>query len=124
MYYCKVAMAFITLLLFAGLAIPSQAQTTWYVDDDAPNDPGPGDPDISDPLEDGTADHPFDAIQVSPDGKILKCDLCDGDPVCVKYCPPRPEHSLPHLPWPAQSCLQYSESHSAGKMNNRKKSEE
>ncbi len=19
-------------------------------------------------------------------GKILKCDLCDGDPVCVKYC--------------------------------------
>jgi carbon-monoxide dehydrogenase iron sulfur subunit len=67
---------------------------------------------------------PFDAIQVSPDGKILKCDLCEGDPVCVKYCPPRPEHSLPHLPWPAQSCLQYSESHSAGKMNNRKKSEE
>ena len=39
------------------------AQTTWYVDDDAPNDPGPGDNSISDPLEDGTAAHPFDMVQ-------------------------------------------------------------
>ncbi|GAG23507.1 unnamed protein product, partial [marine sediment metagenome] len=36
---------------------------TWYVDDDAPNDPGPGDPNVSDPNEDGSAAHPFDAIQ-------------------------------------------------------------
>jgi predicted outer membrane repeat protein len=43
------------------------AQTTWYVDDDAPNDPGPGDPSISDPAEDGSADHPFDAIQEAID---------------------------------------------------------
>ncbi|GAG08037.1 unnamed protein product, partial [marine sediment metagenome] len=28
-----------------------------------PNDPGPGDPQVSDPLEDGTKDHPFDTIQ-------------------------------------------------------------
>ena len=34
-----------------------------YVDDDAPNDPGPGNPTISDPLENGTADHPFDTLQ-------------------------------------------------------------
>lgn len=34
-----------------------------YIDDDAPNDPGPGDPNVSDPLEDGSADHPFDSIQ-------------------------------------------------------------
>jgi hypothetical protein len=34
-----------------------------YVDDDAPADPGPGDPDISDPCENGTEAHPFDAIQ-------------------------------------------------------------
>jgi predicted outer membrane repeat protein len=34
-----------------------------YVDDDAPADPGAGDPAISDPSEDGSADHPFDAIQ-------------------------------------------------------------
>jgi hypothetical protein len=35
----------------------------YYVDDDAPNDPGPGDPQVSDPLENGTAAHPFDTIQ-------------------------------------------------------------
>jgi len=34
-----------------------------YVDDDAPNDPGPGDPTSSDEDEDGSAAHPFDAIQ-------------------------------------------------------------
>lgn len=33
------------------------------VDDDAPNDPGPGNPLVSDPDEDGSPDHPFDAIQ-------------------------------------------------------------
>ena len=56
-----------TLSILVGVAIfatPAvQAQTTWYVDDDAPNDPGPGDPAISDPLEDGSAEHPFDGIQ-------------------------------------------------------------
>ncbi len=52
---------------------------------------------------------PFGAIQVGPDKEILKCDLCGGDPVCVKYCPPRPGYSFPHLPWPTQSCLQYIE---------------
>lgn len=36
---------------------------TWYVDDDAPNDPGPGNPAISDPAENGSANYPFDAIQ-------------------------------------------------------------
>jgi hypothetical protein len=34
-----------------------------YVDDDAQNDPGPFDPDVSDPLENGSADHPFDSIK-------------------------------------------------------------
>ncbi len=48
------------LLLFA----PSlQAQSTIHVDDNAPGDPGPGDTAVSDPLEDGTIAHPFDAIQ-------------------------------------------------------------
>ncbi len=50
-----------TGLLLCGTAL--RAQTIWYVDDNAPNDPGPGDPTISDPLEDGSPDHPFDAIQ-------------------------------------------------------------
>lgn len=31
---------------------------------------------------------PFGATFVNPgNGKILKCDLCDGDPTCVKVCP-------------------------------------
>ena len=34
-----------------------------YVDDDAPHDPGSGDSSVSDPLEDGTPEHPFDRIQ-------------------------------------------------------------
>lgn len=52
---------------------------------------------------------PFGAIWVGPTGEILKCDLCDGDPLCVKHCPYRPENSMPHLQWPRQSCLQYVE---------------
>ncbi|HJP37120.1 MAG TPA: 4Fe-4S dicluster domain-containing protein [Gammaproteobacteria bacterium] len=34
---------------------------------------------------------PFDVIFVAPDGELLKCDLCAGDPVCVKVCSTRPE---------------------------------
>ncbi len=60
-----------------ALAMPSYAQTTWYVDDDAPNDPGPGDPSVSDPLEDGSTDHPFDAIQEGVDA------ASNGDTVMV-----------------------------------------
>lgn len=37
----------------------------WYVDDDAPNDPGPWNNTISDPLEDGSLQHPFDEVQES-----------------------------------------------------------
>ncbi len=38
-----------------------------FVDEDAPNDAGPGDPLTSDPLEDGSAEHPFDSIQQAID---------------------------------------------------------
>ena len=34
-----------------------------YVDDDAPHDPGPRDPNISDANETGSAEHPFDSLQ-------------------------------------------------------------
>ena len=34
-----------------------------YVDDDSPEDPRPYDPSLSDPHEDGSAEHPFDEIQ-------------------------------------------------------------
>jgi len=37
------------------------------VDDDAPADPGPGNPQISDPLEIGSEAHPFDSIQEAID---------------------------------------------------------
>jgi hypothetical protein len=67
---------FTTLVLILGL-VAAQAQTTWYVDDDAPNDPGPGDPNVSDPNEDGSPDHPFDAIQEGINA------AADGDTVLV-----------------------------------------
>jgi len=51
----------------------------------------------------------FDAIHLGPNNELLTCDLCGGEPTCVKYCPSRPDHSLPHLDFPAQSCLQYVE---------------
>jgi subtilisin family serine protease len=41
--------------------------TPLYVDNDAINDPGPGDPNISDPNEDGSVEHPFDSIQKAID---------------------------------------------------------
>jgi hypothetical protein len=66
------------LLTWALLAATiGAAQTTWHVDDDAPNDTAPGDPTISDPLEDGSGDHPFDAIQEGIDAAV------DGDTVLV-----------------------------------------
>ncbi|MHC4616695.1 MAG: choice-of-anchor Q domain-containing protein [Planctomycetota bacterium] len=34
-----------------------------YVDDDAPGDPGPGDANVSDPMENGSQAHPFDEVQ-------------------------------------------------------------
>ncbi len=52
---------------------------------------------------------PFGAIWVGPHNEVLKCDLCDGDPICVKYCPYRPEYSMAALPFPRQSCLQFVE---------------
>jgi len=55
--------------------------TVIYVDDDAPNDPAPGDTSISDPLEDGTLARPFDAIQEAVDSVILigaTVQLADG----------------------------------------------
>ncbi len=50
-----------------GLGNPVWQPTGLYVDDNAPGDPGPGNPDISDPLEDGSQEHPFDAIQEAID---------------------------------------------------------
>jgi hypothetical protein len=40
-----------------------QTRAVIHVDDNAPLDPGPNDITVSDPLEDGTPEHPFDSIQ-------------------------------------------------------------
>lgn len=56
-----------SLAIALTLTTAASAQVTWYVDDDAPGDPGPGDGTISDPLEDGTAAHPFDMVQEAVD---------------------------------------------------------
>ena len=61
----------------ASVGVSNDGGSAWYVDDDAPNDPGPGDPAVGDPLENGTADHPFDAIQEGIDAAL------GGDQVLV-----------------------------------------
>ncbi|MBU0641220.1 MAG: right-handed parallel beta-helix repeat-containing protein [Planctomycetes bacterium] len=72
-----VAAVMVAGLLVVFLASGTAYASTIYVDDDAPNDPGPGDPTMSDPDEDGSPDHPFDAIQEGIDAAI------NGDEVVV-----------------------------------------
>jgi parallel beta-helix repeat protein len=75
----------VAVFLSALPALGIGQTTWWYVDDDAPNDPGPGDPMISDPDEDGSPQHPFDAIQEGLDA------AADGHTVIVlpsTYSPP------------------------------------
>lgn len=33
---------------------------------------------------------PYGAINVAPDDAVLKCDLCGGEPMCVRFCSKRP----------------------------------
>ena len=37
----------------------------------------------------------YGAINIAPDGQVLKCDLCGGEPTCVRFCSRRPEMSGP-----------------------------
>ena len=57
-------------ILLALLTPSALAQNTLYVDDDAPQDPGPGNNTVSDPLEDGTFAHPFDMVQEGIDAAV------------------------------------------------------
>lgn len=66
---------------FNDNAVPDECEAegvTYYVDDDAPDDPGPGDVTVSDPFEDGSAAHPFDAIQKAIDTSL------SGDTIVVR----------------------------------------
>lgn len=38
---------------------------------------------------------PFGAVQVGPQGEVLKCDMCGGNPACVLVCQDRPEFHPP-----------------------------
>lgn len=58
---------------------------------------------------------PFQAIQLDPEGNPLKCDLCGGDPLCVRRCPTRPLESPADAPPQELSCLQYTEFYRVGK---------
>ncbi len=55
-----------------------------YVDDNGPHDPGSSDPSVSDPDEDGSLEHPYDAIQealdAAPTGahEIVTVQVADG----------------------------------------------
>ncbi|HUS96305.1 MAG TPA: right-handed parallel beta-helix repeat-containing protein, partial [Hyphomicrobiaceae bacterium] len=58
----------ITLILLAALLLAMTGSSacpaaTLHVDDNAPNDPGPNNSAVSDPLEDGSPAHPYDSIQ-------------------------------------------------------------
>ena len=66
-------------------SIPDECEEnrTIHVDDDAPGDPGPGVPYPSDPFEDGSPEHPFDAIQEAVDGAISGDVILVADGVYV-----------------------------------------
>jgi len=55
------------IFIFLGASNPAWA-AIWHVDDNGAYDPGPGDLTVSDPLEDGSIDHPFDSIQEAING--------------------------------------------------------
>jgi hypothetical protein len=55
---------------YPQIVLNPSALSTYFVDDNAPGDPGPGDTAVSDPLEDGSSDHPFDTIQEALDSAI------------------------------------------------------
>ncbi|HUW32197.1 MAG TPA: dockerin type I domain-containing protein [Planctomycetota bacterium] len=57
----------IPLTIATGSVGFTHTPVTIYVDDDAPGDPGPGNVTVSDPAEDGSYAHPFDAIQEAVD---------------------------------------------------------
>lgn len=55
---------------------------------------------------------PFGAIQIGPQGEILKCDLCGGEPTCVQFCSKRPENTSSLRPNPeGATALKYVSPH-------------
>ena len=52
---------------------------------------------------------PFGSVQIGPQGQILKCDLCGGNPACVAVCQDRPEFHPPHWPGGKVAALAFVE---------------
>jgi hypothetical protein len=111
-------MRFLVTGLIISLAIVSSSLSqdvgvinSIYVDDNAPSDPGPQNPDISDPNEDGTQEHPFDMIQEAIDaaedggvvvvleGLYLETINFNGKSITVTSFDPNAK-SEELLPWP------------------------
>lgn len=63
----RILLAGLTTVVFAAATPVWLPAGIIYVDDNALGDPGPGDPLVSDPGEDGSAAHPFDSIQEAID---------------------------------------------------------
>ena len=62
---------------YAEQALDPPEPAIIHVDDDALADPGPGEPVLSDPYEDGSVEHPFDAVQEGIDAAV------SGDTVLI-----------------------------------------
>ena len=77
----------VALLLVLTLCAGVRSATI-HVDDNAPGDLAPSDPNISDPQEDGSSQHPFDSVQEAVDA------AADGDTIIVA-----PGHYLSPDPW-------------------------
>jgi len=77
----------VALLLVLALCAGARPATI-YVDDNAPGDLAPSDPNISDPQQDGSRQHPFDSIQEAIDAAVNR------DTIIVA-----PGHYLSPDPW-------------------------
>lgn len=62
-----------------GLGVAAGWAEPLYVDDNGAADPGPGDPLLSDPLEDGSLAHPFDALQEALDAALPGTEVLVAD---------------------------------------------
>src|SRR5262245_66670819 len=58
-----------------------------YVDDDAPLDPGPNNPGVGDPFENGTQEHPFDSIQQALNFMLNPCEVKVMPGTTTKHSP-------------------------------------
>lgn len=59
---------------------------------------------------------PFGALLTRPDGEVLKCDLCGGNPACVSVCQDRPEFHPPHWEGDKVSALAFVDPQQASRI--------